>query len=165
LGNGVIDLQVVNAGDPSTATFFFNGAPAGVAFPNGIDNGGVGYTVAEINDILNPGNTSLSFEENGSSFTAGDRVSVSLFTNGATFNRRVAESLQKVGQVASHNYQQHDIYNTRLSQSETLLESVSGVSIDEELLDLNRYEKQFAANGKVIQAVNELMDSVLALVQ
>jgi flagellar hook-associated protein FlgK len=42
---------------------------------------------------------------------------------------------------------------------------VSGVSIDEELLDLSRFEKQFAANGKVIQAVNELMDSILNLVQ
>jgi flagellar hook-associated protein 1 FlgK len=45
------------------------------------------------------------------------------------------------------------------------LESVSGVSLDEELLDLTRFEKQFAANGKVIQTVNELMDSVLDLVR
>ena len=164
-GNGAIDLQVINPGDASTATFFFNGAPAGVAFPNGIDNGGAGYTVADINAILNPGNVSLSFETNGSDFSAGDQVSVSLFSRDATFNRKVAESLQKVGQVAASNYQQNDIYSTRLAQSETLLESVSGVSIDEELLDLNRYEKQFAANGKVIQAVNELMDSVLSLVQ
>jgi flagellar hook-associated protein 1 FlgK len=164
-GNGVIDLQVLNDGDPASATFFFNGAPAGVAFPNGIDNGGVGYTVAELNTILNPGNVTVNFEENGSTFTAGDRVSVNLFSRGATFNRKVAESLQSVGQVASNNYQQSDIYSTRLSQSETLHESVSGVSIDEELLDLSRFEKQFAANGKVIQAVNELMDSVLNLVQ
>ena len=164
-GNGVIDLQVLNNGDPASATFFFNGAPAGVAFPNGVDNGGVGYTVAELNTILNPGNVTVNFEENGSTFTAGDRVSVNLFSRGATFNRKVAESLQSVGQVASNNYQQSDIYSTRLSQSETLHESVSGVSIDEELLDLSRFEKQFAANGKVIQAVNELMDSVLNLVQ
>ena len=164
-GNGVIDLQAINPGDPATATFFFNGAPAGVAFPNGIDNGGAGYTVAEINAILNPGNVSMTFETNGSDFSTGDQVSVSLFSRDATFNRKVAEGLQKVGQTAANNYQQNDIYTTRLSQSETLMESVSGVSIDEELLDLSRYEKQFAANGKVIQAVNELMDSVLNLVQ
>jgi flagellar hook-associated protein FlgK len=63
------------------------------------------------------------------------------------------------------NYEQADIYSTRLGQSERLLESVSGVSLDEELLDLTRFEKQFAANGKVIQTVNELMDSVLDLVR
>lgn len=164
-GNGLIDLQVLNAGDPASATFFFNGAPAGLALPNGIDNAGAGYTVAELNTILNPANVTLNFEENGSTFTAGDQVAVNLLSRGATFNRKVAESLQSVGQVAANNFQQSDIYSTRLSQSETLQESVSGVSIDEELLDLSRFEKQFAANGKVIQAVNELMDSVLNLVQ
>ena len=164
-GGNLIDLQVLNAGDPSTATFFFNGAPAGVALPAGVDNGKTGYTVAELNAILNPANVNLNFETNGSSFTTRTRVAVNLLSRGATFNRKVAESLQTVGQVAANNFQQSDIYSTRLSQSETLQESVSGVSIDEELLELNRFEKQFAANGKVIQAVNELMDSVLNLVQ
>ena len=164
-GNGLIDLQVLNAGDPSTSTFFFNGAPAGLVFPNGFDNAGAGYTVAELNAILNPANVNLNFEQNGSLFSAGDRVSVNLLQRDATFNRKVAESLQLVGQTAAKNYQQTEIFSTRLGQSETLHESVSGVSIDEELLDLNRFEKQFAANGKVIQAVNELMDSVLNLVQ
>ena len=164
-GNGVVDLEVINPGDPSVATFFFNGAPAGVVFPNGFDNGGAGYTVAELNAILNPANINLNFDTNGSTFTANDQVSVNLFQRDSTFNRKVAESLQHVGQTAAKNYQQTEIFSTRLGQSETLQESVSGVSIDEELLDLNRFEKQFAANGKVIQAVNELMDSVLNLVQ
>ena len=163
-----IDLNVINPGDPSAATFSFDNAfePAFLAtLPGGFDNGGAGYTLAEVNAFLNPFNVNVNLETNGSTFTPGDQLSINLIQRDATFNRKVAESLQLVGQVAAENYQQSEIYTTRLGQSETLHESVSGVSIDEELLDLSRFEKQFAANGKVIQAVNELMDSILNLVQ
>jgi flagellar hook-associated protein 1 FlgK len=163
-----IEFNVVNAGDPSVATFSFDNAfePAFLAtLPNGFDNAGAGYTVNDLNAILNQFNVNLNLEQNNSTFTPGDQLSVSLIQRDATFNRKVAESLQHVGQTAAKNYQQSEIFNTRLDQSETLKESVSGVSIDEELLDLTRFEKQFAANGKVIQAVNELMDSILNLVQ
>jgi flagellar hook-associated protein 1 FlgK len=163
-----INLNVINAGDPSAVTFSFDNAfaPAFLAtLPNGFDNGGAGYFANEINAFLNQFNVNINLETNGSSFTPGDQLSISLIQRDATFNRKVAESLQLVGQVAAENYQQTEIYSTRLNQSETLQESVSGVSIDEELLDLSRFEKQFAANGKVIQAVNELMDSILNLVQ
>jgi len=128
------------------------------------DNGGAGYTLAEINALLNPTGVNLNMETNGSSFTVGDSVNVDFFSRTSTFNRKVAETLQFVGQTAKTNYDQGVIHTTRLSASEKLKESVTGVSIDEELLDLTRFEKQFAANGKVIQTVNELMDSVLNLV-
>ena len=163
LGSLAGNLTVISGGTPDVATFTVN--IAGVPLPNGNDNGGAGYTVSEINAILSGTNVNLNFEENSSVFTAADQVGVDFFNRDATFNRKVAESLQFVGQVAASNYEQTDIYSTRLGQSERLLESVSGVSLDEELLDLTRFEKQFAANGKVIQTVNELMDSVLDLVR
>ena len=72
-----------------------------------------------------------------------------------TFNSKVEETLQHVGVTAQQNIEQTDIFSTRLEQSERLHESVAGVSIDEELLDLTRFEKQFAANGKLIQTVND----------
>jgi flagellar hook-associated protein 1 FlgK len=173
------NLEVVTAGDPAAATFRFGSVEIRTgdtldvnypvdfvnALPNGLDNGGVGYSVDELNTILNGLGVNVNLETNGSQFAVNDEISVQLFARGATFNRKVAENLQLVGQEAAKNYQQNEIYSTRLAQSETLSESVSGVSIDEELLDLSRFEKQFAANGKVIQAVNELMDSILNLVQ
>ena len=163
LGNLAGNLTVITGGAPDVATFSVN--IAGLPLPNGNDNGGAGYTVSEINAVLSGTNVNLNFEENSSVFTAADQVGVDFFNRDATFNRKVAESLQFVGQVAASNYEQADIYSTRLGQSERLMESVSGVSLDEELLDLTRFEKQFAANGKVIQTVNELMDSVLDLVR
>jgi flagellar hook-associated protein 1 FlgK len=161
-GTNVFDLTVRNPGTPDVATFDINGTVA--PFDADPTNGGAGYTVAEINTVFANANINLNFDQNGSAFAAGENVSIDVFNRKSTFNRKVAENLQMVGQTAATNYEQTEIYGTRLGQSEKLLESVSGVSIDEELLDLTRFEKQFAASGKVIQTVNELMDSILNLV-
>ncbi len=41
------------------------------------------------------------------------------------------------------------------------LESVRGVSIDEETADLIRFQKSFEANARVISAVNEMLDTII----
>lgn len=162
-GTTTLSLEVVAGGDPSAVTYRVNSTLA--PFAADADNGGAGYSVADLNVELAAYNVNLNLETNGSAFSAADQVEISLINRDSTFNRKVAETLQFVGKTAANNYEQGEIYSTRLSQSERLMESVSGVSLDEELLDLTRFEKQFAANGKVIQTVNELMDSVLELVR
>ncbi|MEE2644379.1 MAG: flagellar hook-associated protein FlgK [Myxococcota bacterium] len=165
-----IVLEVSGAGQPDVATFrisfdgglTFEPAPPGdnPAAPAG------NFTIADLNNLfLSKSNVTLQMGNNGSSFNLGDRVEVNLFNKDATFNRKVAETLQGVGQVAADNFQNMDVYGVRLNQSEKLRESIAGVSIDEEMLDLTRFEQQFAANSRVIQTVNELMDSVLELVR
>jgi len=161
IGSTPVTLTAVSGGAPGAVTFRVDGLPAAAGVE---DNGGVGYSVAQVNTLLSSLGVNLNLDVNGSSFTAGDRVNLDLVTRPSTFNRKVAETLQFVGQTAKFNYEQADIHVNRLQQSEKLMESVVGVSIDEELLDLTRFEKQFAANGKVIQTVNELMDSILQLV-
>jgi len=164
LGSTALSITAINAGAPGAATFRIDGLPASVLAPGSEDNAGAGYTLAELNAILNPTGVNLNMQDNNSAFSAGDVINVDLFSRTSTFNRKIAETIQHVGEVAQTNYEQTEIHVTRLTASEKLKESVVGVSIDEELLDLTRFEKQFAANGKVIQTVNDLMDSVLALV-
>jgi flagellar hook-associated protein 1 FlgK len=164
IGTTPVQLTAISNGDPSTVTFRIDGLPTALLAAGLEDNGGAGYTAAQVNAILNPLGVNLNFDTNGSTFTAGDQVNVDFVSRPSTFNRKVAETLQFVGQTAKFNYEQTDIHANRLHQSESLMESVVGVSIDEELLDLTRFEKQFAANGKVIQTVNDLMDSILQLV-
>lgn len=84
---------------------------------------------------------------------------------GITINRGIAEMTQVVGQISADNFRQSDLYAVRLDQSEALRESISGVSTDDEMMDLTKFQKQFEANGKVIKTVSDLMDSVLQLVR
>ncbi len=82
----------------------------------------------------------------------------------ATFNRRYAEMLHNVGQTARDNGRALDFHQLRKDQSEGLRESVEGVSIDDEMLDLTRFQKHFEANSRVVTTVNALLDTVLQLV-
>lgn len=84
---------------------------------------------------------------------------------GITINRGIAEMTQVVGQISADNIRQSDLFTVRLDQSEALRESISGVSTDDEMMDLTRFQKQFEANGKVIKTVTDLMDTVLQLVR
>ena len=46
---------------------------------------------------------------------------------------------------------------------ETQRASVSGVSLDEELADLLKFQKAFAASAKLITTVDEMLDMVVNL--
>ena len=43
-------------------------------------------------------------------------------------------------------------------------ESVVGVSVDDELVDLTRYQKHFQANTRVLETTNRLLDDLMRLV-
>jgi flagellar hook-associated protein 1 FlgK len=51
-----------------------------------------------------------------------------------------------------------------LSQLESQRDAVSGVSIDEEMMNMIKFQKMFEASAKLIQTVNEMIDAVLAIV-
>jgi flagellar hook-associated protein 1 FlgK len=44
-------------------------------------------------------------------------------------------------------------------------DSVSGVSLDEETADLLRFQKAYQANAKVISVIDEMLNSVIAMVR
>ncbi len=52
--------------------------------------------------------------------------------------------------------------NTRLATSQ-MRESLSGVSIDEEMVDLMQYQRAFQAASRVVQITDGLLDNVMAL--
>lgn len=50
-----------------------------------------------------------------------------------------------------------------VKQLETLRESYSGVSIDEEMANMMEWQKQFDASARIIKTADEMMDTVLSL--
>ena len=42
-------------------------------------------------------------------------------------------------------------------------DSISGVSLDEEMTDLTKFQKAFAASARLITTVDEMLDSVVNL--
>lgn len=50
-----------------------------------------------------------------------------------------------------------------LSQLDTFRDSISGVSLDEEAIDLVKYQKAFEASARVIKVADELLETILNL--
>ncbi len=48
-----------------------------------------------------------------------------------------------------------------LTRLENERENISGVSIDEEMTDMIRFQRAFEASSKIIQVVDELLDTVV----
>lgn len=84
---------------------------------------------------------------------------------GRTFDRRFTDQVHGIGRAMADNLSAEAQLEIRRDQSEALRESVSGVSVDEEMIDLTRFQKHFEANTRVIQAVDQLLDAVLSLVR
>lgn len=83
----------------------------------------------------------------------------------STLNGFLATSVGRIGnQVASaKSYNDHQtIISNHL---DTQREAVSGVSIDEEMIRLIKYQMGYNAAGKVISVVDELMETLMGLVK
>lgn len=81
--------------------------------------------------------------------------------NGLTLSQGYSQTVAALGQsLASVNTQLTDqqvVENMLLRQRD----AISGVSLDEEMTDLTRYQKAFAASARLISTVDEMLDTVL----
>lgn len=82
---------------------------------------------------------------------------------GQTFSQRHAQTVASLGQsLASLETQLSDqqvVEDMLLRQRD----SVSGVSLDEEMADLTKFQKAFAASARLITTVDEMLDTIVNL--
>jgi flagellar hook-associated protein 1 FlgK len=83
----------------------------------------------------------------------------------STFNRRYGQLLHDVGLTAADNDRRLNVAKVKSEQSEGLRESVEGVSVDDEMVELTKFQKHFEANSKIISTVDQLLNTVLQLIQ
>lgn len=82
-------------------------------------------------------------------------------TTGMTFDSYYQDTIDKLGVDASAA--KNDVENQIkiLSNLENNRDSISGVSLDEEMANLIQYQHAYSANAKVISTVGELLDVVI----
>ncbi len=57
-----------------------------------------------------------------------------------------------------------DHYQAMKTQLDQRRESISGVSLDEEMVNLIKYQQAFSANGKMIAAINDMMKELMDMI-
>ncbi len=81
-----------------------------------------------------------------------------------TFLGFYADIVVEVGTAASAAYTDQSRSEARLHASLDLRDSTSGVSVEEEALDLLRFQDAYQAAGRVLSIADELMDELLRIV-
>jgi flagellar hook-associated protein 1 FlgK len=78
------------------------------------------------------------------------------------YTRGVVTDLATATQAASSRLEEATVLETALK---TQRDSVSAVSLDEETTDLLRFQKAYQANAKVISVIDEMLQSLIAMVR
>lgn len=79
-----------------------------------------------------------------------------------TFSQSYGALVERVGIETSSAKINRDAAEKVLEQSESLRNSVSGVSLDDEAADLIRFEQLFSANAQVISVARDIFDRLLS---
>jgi flagellar hook-associated protein 1 len=83
--------------------------------------------------------------------------------NSASFTEFTAGTIGALGVEARTSYQGLDTQQGVMDQLSVLREQASGVSLDEEAMNMLKFQKGFDASAKLIQVADSMMETVLSL--
>ena len=81
----------------------------------------------------------------------------------ATAGQAVASIVADIGRAARSESDAAADASMQLEQNKALYQSETGVSIDEELIDLTRFERAYQAGARIIETVDRMFEAVLAI--
>ncbi len=82
--------------------------------------------------------------------------------NNTTFADYLHQIASSLGEEASNAYKSEESFTAIETSLENRRDEISGVSVDEELVNLVRYQQAYQASAKYISIVNGLMDRLLS---
>lgn len=85
-------------------------------------------------------------------------------SNSRTFAQELADMVSDVGKAIETNDSTFDYADFSLNNLDRLREQESGVSLDEELVNMMRFQRAYQAGSKIIQNVGQMYDTILTLV-
>ncbi|MFT9077408.1 flagellar hook-associated protein FlgK [Ethanoligenens sp.] len=99
---------------------------------------------------------------------SGDQVSVynsgTLYASGS-LTKYAATFSNDVASVVSHNTTQAGTFETQKDDLDKQRQAVSSVSIDEETVNLMKYQQMYGASARVITTINDMMNTLLTMAQ
>jgi flagellar hook-associated protein 1 FlgK len=135
---------------------------------SGLHGAAAGFSVSsEVqNDLLNIASADApnSSADNKALLRMTDLQQAPIFEGGtANFVDLASSIVGKIGAQARSVYDGLETQDGLFIQLETFNKEVSGVSLDEEAMDMLKFQKAFDANAKMIQVADSMMETVLNL--
>jgi flagellar hook-associated protein 1 FlgK len=103
--------------------------------------------------------------DNGNAIAiAGLQGALTMSGNTSTFGAYYESLVSDVGQMVQQADSYHNHQSQMVMQLENYRESISGVSIDEEMVNLVKYQNAYEAAAKLINVADEMLETVLTMV-
>ena len=105
----------------------------------------------------------------GTAGTAGDNslaLAMSAIRNetligGQTIGQTYASLVATVGSQAREAVTQSEVRSLSLNQLETQAQSVSGVSLDEEMVNMVKFQQAYNAAARIVSVLNDMLDTLI----
>lgn len=81
-----------------------------------------------------------------------------------TFAQYLSQIQSNIGKLHEDAEDRHSFYSALVEEVKRRQQSISGVSLDEEMVDLIKFQQLFQASAKVITTVSQLMTTVVNMV-
>ena len=94
---------------------------------------------------------------------AAVRDELTMNGNKATLNSFVSEMVGQIGRQVASAKMDNEHQTTMLNNLSNQRDSISGVSIDEEMINLIKYQMGYNAAGKLVKTTNDMLDTLMGL--
>jgi flagellar hook-associated protein 1 FlgK len=165
--NSLASLLITEVNNLHTGGISLTGS-TGAKFFNGTDAGDIQVNAALANDpsLIQAASVAGAPGDNGTALALGQLAQKTHASLGnQTFTQGYAQTATAFGHALS-------AVNTQLSDQQLVekmllqrRDSISGVSMDEEMTDLTKFQKAFEASAKLITTVDDLLETVVNLKQ
>lgn len=126
---------------------------------------GTGAGSIQVNKIILDNPAKISTSINGEVGNNEVALAISSLRNEPKILGFYNSIISDIGLRARMSSDNENLHRMILNQLESQRDAISGVSIDEEMLNMIKFQKMFEASAKVIQTVNEMIDAVLSMVR
>jgi flagellar hook-associated protein 1 len=141
-----------------------DGVSTGYDFFSGSD----ARTIAVSTDIANDSGLIAAAQDINSIGDARNAAAIAALQDAATmsgnsFQSYYASLVSDVGSHAQESNVYYDYQSSMLTQMESYREEVSGVSLDEEMVNLVKFQNAYNAAAKMVSTVDELLDTLMGM--
>lgn len=142
-----------------------NGVTPGTNFFSGTTSKDIALSISATNQVAASGVAGLIGDNSNAVKIAQLQNKLTMSSGTTTFNSYFDSLVSQVGLdvQSSKNTEAQGIAFTK--QLTTLRESNSGVSLDEELTNLIKYQRSYQASSKLITTATEMMDIVIGIIR
>jgi flagellar hook-associated protein 1 FlgK len=141
-----------------------------LAYTSGDDISFQGFTVqvsgsAVAGDVFNVRATSAGSGDNTNALALSEIAAKGFFNNGELSVAGVGANLvANVGSASARATNELSVQTLLRDQAQLDLESVAGVNLDEEAVNILRFQEAYLASSKIITVANELFQSLLGAI-